>query len=184
MRLMTLGFIPVGLVFLAGCSDPVPPTPRGAISVSFVDNPPVECQHIGHNTQIGSVDNDSKDAVVVDGTDSTSIDCTVHDAGGGKFDVTASASKGASALSIVVNGITAAANETATAPGGIAYVSPDTVDSYQTPKDNPCNFYFIPPKQGIASGRVWASFKCPRIEAEGSVCEIGQGYVIFENCSE
>jgi hypothetical protein len=182
MRLSTLCFVPVGLALLCGCSDPVPPTPRGAVTVSFVDSG-IDCAHAGHNMQIGQVGPDNKDAVVVDGTDNARIECQVSDVGG-KFDVSASASQGDKALSIVVNGITAGATEEAPMPGGISYVSANTVDAYLTSKENPCNFYFIPPRQGIASGRIWAAFKCPKVESEGSVCQIAQGYVIFENCNE
>jgi hypothetical protein len=182
MRLSPLGFIPVGLALLAGCSDPVPPTPRGAWTVSFVD-PGQDCMQAGHNTQIGQVGPDNKDAVVVDGTESASIDCDVKAAGTG-FNVYAVASQKDKGLTIVVNGITAAATEMAPAKGGISYVSANTVDSYLTPEGSQCDFYFIPPRQGIASGRVWVAFKCPVIESEGSTCSISQGYAIFENCNE
>lgn len=183
MRLSTLCFVPVGLALLCGCSDPVPPTPRGAFTVSFVDTG-VDCQHAGHNTQVGQVGPDNKDKVVVDGTENAEIDCEVHDAGGGKFNVSGSASQADKSINIIVNGITAGATEMAPAKGGISYVSANTVDAYLTSQDNLCDFYFVPPRQGIAAGRVWLAFKCPHIEAEGSVCAIQQGYAIFENCSE
>jgi hypothetical protein len=182
MRLSPLGFIPVGLALLAGCSDPVPPTPRGAWTVSFVD-PGIDCAHMGHNTQIGQVGPDNKDAVVVDGTDNATIDCEVRAVDNG-FNVSASASQKDKALSIVVNGIPATATEMAPHKGGISYVSANTVDAYLTSTESLCDFYFIPPRQGVAAGRVWVAFKCPEIEAEGSKCAIAQGYAIFENCNE
>lgn len=182
MRLSPLGFIPVGFLLFASCSDPVPPTPRGAFSVSFVDTG-IECAHAGHNTVIGMVGPSNKEIVVVDGTSDTTIDCTVKPVTGG-FSVEATATQKDKALTIVIDKIPATASEMAPTPGGIAYVSAKTVDSYLNSTDTPCEFYFIPPAQGIAAGRVWLSFKCPMVEAEGSTCEISQGYAIFENCSE
>jgi hypothetical protein len=185
MRLSPLGFIPVGLLLFASCSDPVPPTPRGAFSVSFVDTG-IECAHAGHNTVIGMVGPKNKEVVVVDGTSSTIIDCEVTPVTGG-FKVYASATQKDKALTIVLNNIPASATEEAPAKGGISYVSAKTVDSYLNSTDTPCDFYFVPttpPNQGIAAGRVWLSFKCPKIEAEGSTCAISQGYAIFENCSQ
>lgn len=181
MRLSPLGFLPVGL-FLLSCSDPVPPTPRGAVSVSFVDTG-IDCAHAGHNTEIGKVGPASKDQVIVDGTNDADINCTVRVAGDG-FSVEATATQKDKALTIIIDKLTAKNTEEAPATGGIAYTSAKTVDSYLNATGSPCEFYVIPPAQGVAAGRVWLSFKCPVVEAEGSVCQISQGYAIFENCSE
>jgi hypothetical protein len=182
MRLSPLGFIPVGFLLFASCSDPVPPTPRGAFSVSFVDSG-VQCSHAGHNTVIGMVGPSNKEVVVVDGTNDAIIDCTVKPGTNG-FTVEASATQKDKALTIIIDSIADTATEQAPGKGNIAYVSAKTVDSYLNSTGSPCEFYFIKPAQGVAPGRVWVSFKCPQIEAEGSVCAISQGYAIFENCSE
>ncbi|MCK6588650.1 MAG: hypothetical protein HUU21_18975 [Polyangiaceae bacterium] len=183
MRLSPLGFIPVGFLLFASCSDPVPPTPRGAFSVAFVQQSAVECSHAGHVTEIGKVGPSNKEVVVVDGTSDTTIDCTVKAVEGG-FSVEATAVQKDKALTIVISKIADTATDMATAPGGLSYSSAKTVDAYNNASDTPCEFYFIKPAQGVAPGRVWVSFKCPKIEAEGSTCEISQGYAIFENCSE
>lgn len=182
MRLSPLGFIPVGFLLFASCSDPVPPTPRGAFSVSFTDTG-IECAHAGHNTVIGMVGPANKEVVVVDGTADASIDCEVKAVMGG-FSVEASATQKDKALTIIIDKLPATATEEAPASGNIAYVSAKTVDSYQPTTGTPCSFYFVPPEQGVAAGRVWIAFKCPSVEAEGSTCAISQGYAIFENCSE
>jgi hypothetical protein len=182
MRLSPLGFLPVGFLLFASCSDPVPPTPRGAFSVSFVDSG-IECAHAGHNTVIGMVGPSNKEIVVVDGTSDTTIDCTVKAVEGG-FSVEATATQKDKALTIILDKIPTTASEMATTAGNISYVSAKTVDAYGNATGFPCEFYFVPPSQGIAPGRVWVSFKCPKVEAEGSTCTISQGYAIFENCSE
>ncbi len=111
------------------------------------------------------------------------VDCEVKAVEGG-FSVEATATQKDKALTIILDKIAPTATEEAPAKGGIAYVSAKAVDSYLNATDTPCDFYFIAPSQGVASGRVWVSFKCPKIEAEGSTCAISQGYAIFENCSE
>jgi hypothetical protein len=182
MRLSPLGFIPVGFLLFASCSDPVPPTPRGAFSVSFVDSG-MECSHAGHNTVIGMVGPSNKEVVVVDGTADTDIKCSVTPVAGG-FSVEATASQNDKSLTILIDKIAATATEMAPTPGSISYVSAKTVDAYSNSTGFPCQFYFIPSNQGIEAGRVWVSFKCPMVEADGSTCEISQGYAIFENCRE
>lgn len=182
MRLSVLGFLGVGLVLLSGCSDPVPPTPRGAWTVSFADTG-IECQHGGHNAKVGDVGPSTKNAVVVDGTEGANVDCRVSPKGSGFF-VDASLQQSDKFLTILIDGISTAATETAPVKGGIGYSSANTVDTYTTTTMDKCDYYFVPSAQGIAAGRVWVSFKCPRLEAEGSFCSIQQGYAIFENCEE
>lgn len=183
MRLSPLCLVPVGLAALVGCSDPVPPTPRGAWTVSFID-PGIDCQHMGHNTQVGDVTSNQKKAVVVDGTAGADISCAVRAAGSG-FNVELKAFEKDKGLIVSVDGITAAATEEAPAPGILSYVSGTTVDAYNSSSEDPCNFYFIPNSgQNIAVGEVWFAFKCPAIVADQSTCEIQQGYALFENCSE
>lgn len=187
MRLSVLGLMTAGLALLSGCSDPVPPTPRGAWTVSFVDTG-AACQHKGHNTKVGDVGPSTKNAVVVDGTEGADVDCSVKASGAG-FAVDASLTQNASGLSVLIGQIAPSATDMAPAQGAISYVSPETVDAYLTPPDSKCDFYFVPGGQGVAAGRVWLSFGCHKVEAEGSVCESMQtyalqGYAIFENCSE
>ncbi len=182
MRLFPLGFICVGLALLSGCSDPVPPTPRGAWTVSFVDTG-IDCQHGGHNAKVGDVGPSTKNAVVVDGTEGANVNCSVRAAGKG-FAVDASLQQSDKYLTMLISEISASATETAPAKGGVGYSSANTVDTYTTTETDKCDYYFVPSAQGVAAGRIWVSFKCPTLYAEGSTCAITQGYAIFENCDE
>lgn len=186
MRLSPLCLLTIALATCGlSCSDPVPPTPRGAWSVSFVQKSAVDCKQAGHNTLVGSVTSNTKTAVVTDGTNGAHVSCTVSDLGNGNFSVSAQESQADKFLNIVISSIAATATETAPAPGGIGYASANTVKTYTTDDMTPCNFYFVPNSgEGVAAGKVWVAFKCPAIVADGSTCEIQQGYAIFENCSE
>lgn len=186
MRLSPLCLLTLALATLGlSCSDPVPPTPRGAWTVSFVQQSAVDCKQAGHNSQVGAVTSNTKTSVITDGTDSTHVSCTVSDVGGGNFSVNAEAQKSDKYLNIVINKISAAATEAAPATGGIAYASANTVKTYTSDAMTPCNFYFVPSSgEGVAAGKVWVAFKCPKIVADMSTCEIQQGYAIFENCGD
>jgi hypothetical protein len=166
---------------LASCSDPVPPTPRGAWTVSFID-PGIECQHAGHNAQVGEVTDRTKQTLLSNGQDDAEVECIVS--GSGSFKVDASAYQSSKLLKIVVPSLTSAATIDAPAKGTVAFASPNTVKSYVSPS-NSCDFYFVEGSgEGVGEGKVWVAFKCEEIRlANESVCEIQQGYAIFENCS-
>lgn len=162
------------------CSDPVPPTPRGAWSVSFVDSPPIECSVQGHNASLGKVaDTDrANSTLVTHGESGAEIACSVI--GSSSFNIDASAYLSGSILQMVVRGITSSASPDNPVKGSIGFASPTTVKTYSS---NDCNFYFVPGSgEGIGPGKVWLAFDCPSISAEASTCEIKQGYAIFENC--
>lgn len=182
MRLSLLGLtVPVLIAGLTtSCSDPVPPTPRGAWSVSFVD-PGGACSIQGHNASLGKVtDSDRANAVLVtSGEAGADITCSV--VGSSSFNVDATAYQSGSILQMVVNGLASSATSDNPAKGSIAFASPTTVATYAS---NECDFYFVPGSgEGIGPGKVWVAFSCPDISSEGSVCQIKQGYAIFENCS-
>lgn len=185
MRLSPLCLIPVAFVTLASCEGNVPPTPRAAWSVTFVDTG-VDCAHMGHNSLVGKVTSNRKDAVITDGTDDTDVKCTVSPSGSG-YNVDASASRKDLYLNILINGITSGATEAAPALGGLAYSSAITADAYTATAsgDTACKYYFIPGSgEGVDKGKIWVAFQCPIVTTEGSTCAIQQGYAIFENCSE
>lgn len=183
MRLSHLGFVPVALATVVGCSDPVPPTPRGAFTVSFAD-PGIDCSIGPHNAQVGSVLMDRKDKVVVDGTEDARIDCTVTPAGSG-FKVSASARQKDKGLFLEVPSISPGATEETPATGGLSYSSATTADAFNNSDDEPCQFYFIPGTgEGVSAGKVWLAFKCPTVVSDGNECAIAQSFAIFENCSE
>ncbi len=182
MRLSLLGLtVPVLIAGLTtSCSDPVPPTPRGAWYVAFVD-PGGACSIQGHNASLGKVtDTDRANAsLVTSGEAGADITCSV--VGSSSFNIDATAYQSGSILQMVVEGISSSATETNPAKGSIAFASPTTVATYAS---NDCSFYFIPDSgEGIGPGKVWVAFSCDAISSEGSVCQIKQGYAIFENCS-
>lgn len=184
MRLAALALLPLpALAFAAGCSDPVPPSPNAAWSVSFID-PGLDCAIKGHNEQVGQVDSHKKPTVVTDGIDGAEVQCTVK--GDGTYSVDGRARHKGRALSVKIASISSSATEEAPAAGIVSYSSANTAgDPYVSPPDTPCQFYFVKgSNEGVAKGKVWAAFKCPLVESEGSLCEITQGYVLFENCSD
>src|SRR5690348_14524757 len=115
MRLSPLCLIPFALLTFAACSDPVPPTPRGAWTVIFSDLG-IGCAQNSHATRVGDVDASNKKQVITDGTEGAKISCQVSAAGSG-FDVDASANQSDKFLIIAVKGLTAAATKDAPMPG-------------------------------------------------------------------
>ncbi len=165
-----------------GCSDPVPPTPRGAFYVGFVDSG-VDCAIAGHNTQVGVVNDHERTEVLTDGVDGAAIECKVT--GSGAFAASGSISHGGDYLAIDIPSIKFPdATKDAPVTGSASFASFKTIDTYSSTASG-CNFYFVnngANGQGVGAGKIWASFECPAVQADMSVCKIQQGYVIFENC--
>jgi hypothetical protein len=176
-----LGF--AGLAGLAGCSDPVPPTPQGAFQATFISDSSA-CMIAGHNTAVGAVTSNTKDKVLVSGTEGADIECTVS--GSGTFSVQAKISQNGQGLEINIPKLTAAASKDSPATGSVNYASSKTSGTvFSSTADTPCNFYFSSDSEGVASGRVWITFDCPKvIQGTMKTCKIGPGFAIFENCSE
>lgn len=179
-----------GALGALGCSDPVPPTPDGAYRVNFTGKS--GCNIMGHTTQIGDVTDTQRTTVVPDGTDGTTVTCTVS--GAGPFAVTGHLQHGADSLQIRVDLPTDASKATP-AKGGVGFLSTTTGNSFvasSTPadpvKNPPCNFYFANSKESVASGKVWVAFSCDTVTEQGSAdpstCGIDESYVILENCSQ
>jgi hypothetical protein len=170
----------------AACSDPVPPTPQGAWTVSFI-SPGAMCHVAGHNAAVGSVTSDQKTTVLVDaGPEGAQVSCSV--VGTSTFAVTGDVQLNGSGLQISIPKISKAATQMSPAPGQVAFASDKTSGlAYQSPTGTPCNFYFTQGSpESVASGRIWVAFTCDKV-AQGmpaSVCSIKQGYVILENCAE
>jgi hypothetical protein len=161
-----------------GCSDAVPPIPRGAYSVAFSD-PGVECQVAGHGNAVGEVSDSTKQKLYSNGEDGAEVECSV--VGSGSFNATGKIYKGGSILQISIGSIAASATAAAPAIGSVSFASEKTQASYNS---NECQFYFVPnTDEGVDSGKLWVAFKCPTITSEQSVCKIDVGYVILENCS-
>ncbi len=176
-----LGF--AALAGAAGCSDPVPPTPQGAFQATFVSDS-ASCMIAGHNTAVGAVTSSTKDKVLVSGIDGADIECTVS--GSGTFSVQAKITQNGQGLEINIPKLTAGATKDSPATGSVNYASAKTSGTvFTSTTDTPCNFYFSDDQQGVASGRVWITFDCPKvIQGTMKTCKIGPGFAIFENCSE
>lgn len=171
------------LAGVAGCSDPVPPTPQGAFQATFISDSSA-CGIAGHNTAIGAVTSSTKDKVLVSGIDGAEISCTVS--GSGTFSVQGKITQGGQGLEINIPKITAAASKENPVTGSVNYASTKTSGTvFSSTTDTPCNFYFSDNHEGVASGRVWITFDCPKvIQGTMKTCKIGPGFAIFENCSE
>jgi len=185
-------------VGLTACSDPVPPTPQGAWSVSFQpqDGNAAACPIVGHVVSVGSVTANTKTHLIPNGVseagdlESSDLSCTVS--GTNKFDISASMTQvqqdGLVGLDIKVNGLTAAATEMSPAPGSASFSSPKTGNPYSPPEGMSCNFFFIPNSgEGVAGGRIWVAFTCPTVidgSTMKSTCQLKQSFAIFENCTQ
>ncbi|MFO0762004.1 MAG: hypothetical protein U0359_36525 [Byssovorax sp.] len=172
-----------GLAGAAGCSDPVPPTPQGAFQVTFVSDS-AECGIAGHNTAVGAVTSTTKDKVLVSGTEGADVECTVS--GSGTFSVQAKITQNGQGLEINIPKLTASASKDNPATGSVNYASLKTSGTaFSSATDTPCKFYFTSSSEGVASGRVWITFDCPKIvQGTMKTCKLGPGFAIFENCAE
>jgi hypothetical protein len=168
-----------------GCSDPVPPTPQGAWSVSFapIAGESSKCTISQHNTKVGDINDHERNGVVINGTDNASVDCSVVPSGSG-FHVEAQETQNSNNLLVSVDGLSASSTQMAPAKGKVAYSSLKTAYAFSNPADTPCEFYVIPKSgEGVGAGKVWAAFTCPKLDGEMSECTISVGYFIFENCA-
>jgi hypothetical protein len=187
MNFARLGLVPVlGLLPLLGfgCSDPVPPTPRGAWALGFVDPGP-DCEVGGHNAAMGNVTKDTKTKVLVDGQDGASIDCTVTGSSSYRVEAFSTDSQNGLQLGINIGSITAQATKEAPAVGSVSFSSPNTGgEPAYSDANTPCNFWFVPKSgEGIGSGKIWVAFECPKVTINMSTaCKISSGFAIFENC--
>jgi len=181
MRFARLAVLPALLLAGPGCSDDVPPTPKGAFSVSFQDTG-TECAVKSHNTTVGSVTDTSKQTLLADGSEGAEVKCKVT--GSGPFAISGSILQAGKFLDISVGSLASGTKMEAPATGALGYAGGvETSNTYGT-KDVPCNFYFTSGQQGVAAGRVWMAFDCPKVEAGQSTCQLITSYVIFENCDK
>jgi hypothetical protein len=174
-------------VFAAACSDPVPPTPQGAWSVQLVNNDAAACKIIGHAAELGSVTSGSKDNVLVSGAlvsgDPVDISCQVT--GTSSFEVTGLARLSGQGLQITIPKIDSSATKEAPAKGAVSFNSLKTAGAYSSSEATPCDFFFAPGTgEGVASGRIWVAFSCPKVDDAMSTCSLAESFVIFENCTE
>lgn len=196
MRFASIHLCPILFAAVAalnvGCSDPVPPTPKGAWSVAFVQDSS-DCHVAGHNAAIGQV-NDTMDPSVYDngGSEGASVSCSVVPSGS-SFTVQAEENIANTMqddnLSLTVSSIAASATKDAPAKGSLAYSSTQTGGSaYTASGANACDFFFLPnTPEGIDAGKVWFAFSCEVTDQSvtpNSTCKISAGYAVFENCDD
>lgn len=177
-----------------GCSDPVPPTPQGAMTYTITNAEDLTVDQKGctisgaMEVAIGEVDGKTK-ASVQDGK-GAAVSCTVRQSGDG-FSVTASISD--DDYSFYISG---------TAVGGKvsedAQVSINIVEKTAKYSGTGCTISLSKDdgsSLAAASGRIWGAFTCDSIvdSTSGSkpypTCAIRNdagpgGYFVFENCSE
>lgn len=170
-------------VFAAACSDPVPPTPQGACTVSIVSSG-ADCHIMGHTTKVGSVTAGTRDNVLVSGgIEGANVTCQVT--GTSSFAVTGKVTLDGEGVTISIPKIDSSATKMAPAPGTASFGSQETGGTYSSPKETPCNFYFTQNTgEGVASGRIWVAFTCDTVIQEQSTCSLSESFAIFENCTE
>jgi hypothetical protein len=163
----------------AGCGSPPELIPKGAWSVSFIDSG-IGCNIAGHNTLIGEVSADKRTTLVEDGTEETTVVCSVID-NGGSFTVEALESAKGSILNILINELKPGSTKDAPSKGTVSYTSQNTAKAFTSTE---CNFYFLSgTQQGVREGEVWFTFDCPEIATGAdNICTIDPGYAAFEQC--
>jgi hypothetical protein len=186
-RFLYVSIAPLAAALATGCGDPVPPTPQGAWTASFgpAIDAAADCTIAQHTASIGAVSASTKDKVLADATDGAEIRCSVI--GDKTFNVSGHAERKGIGIDINVKNLTPSATDQAPVAGSVTFVSDKTVVPFASANpDKPCQFYFADPKEGVSGGQVWLAFRCPDLSVSSpqSVCQISQGYAIFENCTK
>ncbi|WP_437314454.1 hypothetical protein [Sorangium sp. So ce385] len=188
MSLARLGFVPVlGLLPLLGfgCSDPAPPTPRGAYSLNFV-KPGASCNVGNHLEVLGEVSAARRLRMVADGEEGATVDCTVT--GSGSFDVSATLelknSTAATSVRIKIVDISPTATKEMPASGSIIFSSAKTSGTaFVSTSDEQCQFWFdADSEQGVDAGKIWVVFECPSVTDGQYTCEITRGALALDSC--
>jgi hypothetical protein len=133
---------------------------------------------------LGSVTATAKDKVLVaGGAEMAEVTCQVS--GTSSFVVTGAVSVSGQGVQISIPKIDSSATKMAPTMGSAVFNSKDTGNAYKSTSDDQCAFYFTQgTSQGVASGKIWVSFACPKVFGGMSTCEIAESFVIFENCTE
>ena len=170
-------------VFAMACSDPVPPTPQGACHASLLSNGGA-CTITSQEVDLGSVTATGKDEVLVaGGVEKAEVTCQVT--GTSSFVVTASVSVSGEGIQISIPKIDSSATKMVPAMGSAVFNGKNTGNAYKSTSEDQCAFYFAQGTgQGVASGKIWVSFACPKVVGGMSTCELAESYAIFENCTE
>jgi hypothetical protein len=172
-----------------GGDEPVPGTADGAWQLVEDGVPQPQCGLTPLCDYFGGVSATAILAREIDGQPSktvpgatVSVRCGVVGSGQGPFAVHGRMLSGYKLLEISIPAIFADATATAPAAGYMDWLSDDIISVYS----GACSFYFEGASEGIGPGKIWASFTCAGLTANGnppSVCEVAPGYVLFENCA-
>jgi hypothetical protein len=158
-----------------GCSDPPAPLAAGGWTISF-SRSSAACNVPTHNEALGQVGQTGETELLTDGVNNASVDCSVTPKSGG-FAVRASALQNGRNLQIVIDNISTKASAADPAKGTVGYISSTTADPFKSSSESPCDFY-----EGVAAGKIWVTFVCPKVDADMATCAINQSYAKFENC--
>jgi hypothetical protein len=188
-----------------GCSDPVAPASQASASLYLTTAampPNARCTPGAHWINIpfskggGQTTNaNARAGVAVDGVDAMGVKCSVKDGGGGIFQVSGELRSPAvdpqdmPVNPTLVTVLTQIAADQVGANGSISIIDSKSATTYSS---DACSFTVRPPAGtllGVAPGRMWASVSCPSFRDMASpdmdaVCQISQGYVVLENCSQ
>lgn len=178
LRVACLAFPLVAFALLGGCSDPVPPTPQGAFNIQFTDTG-VDCPIASHRSEVGTISDSKKTAVVIDGVEGATVSCSVS--GAGPFNVSAKIVLGSDGITLSIPAINAGATQMSPAAGSLSFFSDRTAgDAFSSSK---CNFYFKEGTgEGVAGGKLWVSFVCPEVIESTNKCGLSESHLILENC--
>jgi hypothetical protein len=170
-------------VFAAACSDPVPLTPQGACHAELLSNGGA-CKITSQEVALGSVSATTKDRVLVaGGPEGADVTCSVT--GMSAFNVNASITVSGEGIQISIPSISSSATKMAPAMGSVTFAGKQTGGAYTSESDAPCAFYFTQgTSEGVASGKIWVGFTCPKVVEGMSTCEMSESFAIFENCTE
>jgi hypothetical protein len=192
------------LASVAACSDAVPPSPQGAVSVHLGSSMMGQCNKAAHwinapppsdasmlNTQ--QVTTGSKGTLAVDGEGGAHVSCTVHP-NGGKFEIIANiVAPVPNKFSTNVSIHTTLGADDQTAGGTlIAADDQNAGNPYTAPSStvqgSQCTFQTNGGASGIAAGKVWGTVSCVGATDTsdiGSVCDFTPaGAFVFENCGQ
>lgn len=180
-----------GALCVIGCSDPVPPPPKGGMFISINAAPVAvtpagrKCNIQFHDAAIGSPPPSAAapGGRVTDGEGGARVSCRVSKSGD-VFKITASAAH--KKISFSVNGEIAPKGK---GTASIIESDPVSLVALRNPTDTPCVLSVESEPLEVAAGRIWAHFACPAFvdatQPDGPLfCEAESGWFVFENCDE
>lgn len=184
MRFALAAFAAAALATLAGCSNPIPVSPRGAFYLQT--SQPPGCSIFGNHVGVGDLSTTTVKERLLDGTNCkngvcASVDCTV--AGTKTFSVDgfiADPAISGAYFEVHIPAITSDATEDSPAKGTGKFSAEWTAySSFQ----GECDF-FLTGEEAVATGKAWMSFTCDSLAySDGhSSCPVTVGYAVFENC--